>query len=263
MGIIHKYQLAIWTVIMTAERIWRIERPIKRLILLTLLIILLTMAFLYYFHPMQLINHFKHTYGPTHYSQHYEEYFIRDFFKDKRGGIFVDVGANDYKVNSTTYYLEKYLGWHGIAVDANNAFKAGYLAHRPKTKYITAFISDHSGLSRDFYIVKTNSRLSTGDKESVSRFPLSKVSTQTLSLNDLLGREGVHRIDFLSIDIELSESKALKGFDIERYKPWLVCIEAHEKVKPFILAYFKSHQYVEIKHYSKLDPLNLYFTPAS
>tara|TARA_B110000908_G_C9988208_1_gene328558 strand:+ start:82 stop:279 length:198 start_codon:yes stop_codon:yes gene_type:complete len=63
------------------------------------------------------------------------------------------------------------------------------------------------------------------------------------------------------MDIELSEPQALKGFNIKKYKPKLVCIEVHDAVKKQIYAYFKAHNYVEIKKYSQFDPLNAYFKP--
>ncbi len=58
---------------------------------------------------------------------------------DRHGGTFVDVGANDYKANSKTYYLEKVLGWSGIAVDPQREFAAGYAGHRPHTKFSSFF----------------------------------------------------------------------------------------------------------------------------
>src|SRR5688572_30099919 len=54
---------------------------------------------------------FAEKYGPSRNSQFGEEWLIRDFFQDKRGGIFVDVGANHHQSLSTTYYLEVALGW--------------------------------------------------------------------------------------------------------------------------------------------------------
>ena len=54
--------------------------------------------------------------GEKLYSQHDEELLIRHFFGDRRGGFFLDVGAGHYRRNSTTYYLEKHLGWSGVAV---------------------------------------------------------------------------------------------------------------------------------------------------
>ena len=82
-------------------------------------------------------------------------------------------------------------------------------------------------------------------------------------LNDLLQAEGVHQIDFMNIDIELWEPKALAGFDVARYRPELVCIEALPEVRQFILDYFVRHGYVILGKYLRADTENLYFTPLA
>jgi hypothetical protein len=56
-------------------------------------------------------------YGSARNSENEEEWIIRDFFQDRRDGVFVDVGAAHYKSASNTYYLEHELGWSGIAID--------------------------------------------------------------------------------------------------------------------------------------------------
>ncbi len=56
---------------------------------------------------------------------------------------------------------------------------------------------------------------------------------------------------------------ALAGFDIERYRPALVCIEAHEEVRRRVLDYFAGHGYRRVEAYDGLDPLNYYFTPQN
>jgi hypothetical protein len=63
------------------------------------------------------------------------------------------------------------------------------------------------------------------------------------------------------MDIELSEPKALAGFDAQRFKPQLVCIEAHPEVRQQILDYFAVNQYVVIGKYLRADDKNLYFKP--
>src|SRR4026208_1800269 len=68
-------------------------------------------------------------YGPDRYSQFAEEWIIRDFFQDRRGGVFVDVGANHYRDSSTTYSLEKNLGWSGLAIEPLAQFEADYKTH--------------------------------------------------------------------------------------------------------------------------------------
>ena len=63
------------------------------------------------------------------------------------------------------------------------------------------------------------------------------------------------------MDIELAEPKALAGFDLRRFSPRLVCIEAHREVRQFLLNYFHDRGYVVIGKYLAADPMNLYFTP--
>src|SRR5262245_51530433 len=52
------------------------------------------------------IEPLEHKYGPSRFSQGVEEWILRDFFQDRRDGVFVDVGANHYQTGSNTYYLE-------------------------------------------------------------------------------------------------------------------------------------------------------------
>jgi hypothetical protein len=77
----------------------------------------------------------------------------------------------------------------------------------------------------------------------------------------VLDQAGVKSIEFLSMDIELAEPKALAGFDIDRFRPALVCIEAHADVRQQILDYFAKHRYTVIGKYLRVDPNNLYFQP--
>jgi FkbM family methyltransferase len=202
-------------------------------------------------------------YGGKMFSQFHEELIVREFFQNRTHGFFVDVGSSHYKEHSTTFYLEKYLGWSGIAIDALEEYRAGYEMYRPRTRFFNYFVSDHSDDVSDLYVVENNKRLSTGYRDSVKNEDgeVSHRQVPTITLNDLLAKEGVATIDFLSMDIEMSEPAALRGFDIGLYRPRLVCIEVHEATREFITGYFAAHDYVELVNYSRIDPLNRYFTP--
>ncbi len=204
-------------------------------------------------------------YGPAKESEHGEEWIIRDFFKDRRDGFFVDVGANDYKVGSNTYYLDAVLGWSGIAIEPQRDFAAGYAAHRPRTRFRPFFVSDQSNKEAKMYVLGKNSLVTSGNKEFTATFgnDAKEVSAPTITLDDLLDSENVPAIDFMTIDIELWEPKALAGFDIERFKPAFVCIEAHPEVRQQILDYFALHHYSLVGKYLRADTQNLYFTPRS
>jgi len=202
-------------------------------------------------------------YGPSRYSQFAEEWIIRDFFQDRRGGFFLDVGANHYRDSSTTYYLEKHLGWSGIAVEPLRQFEADYQAHRPATRFLPFFVSDVSDEQAKLYVLDQHTVVSSSDRaftERTGRNP-KEMLVPTITLNDLLATRGVEKLDFLSMDIELSEPKALAGFDVRRYRPELVCIEAHPEVRQPILDYFARHGYTIVGKYLPADEHNLYFTP--
>lgn len=202
-------------------------------------------------------------YGPDHYSRNTEEWCIRDFFKDRRDGVFVDVGANHYRNENNTYFLETRLGWSGVAIDALEEFGSDYVAHRPRTKFAALFVSDTGGGTIPFFVPKDNKLLASASREFTVKEGSPGIARQvpTATLNAVLEQAGVRKVDFLSMDIELAEPKALRGFDIDRFKPELVCIEAHEEVRQQILDYFARHGYVVVGRYLRADTQNLYFTP--
>jgi FkbM family methyltransferase len=204
-------------------------------------------------------------YGPSRNSRYGEEWIVRDFFNDKRGGVFVDVGANHYRRDSNTYYLETQLGWSGVAIEPQAEFAGDYAAHRPRTKFVPLFVSDVSRSQIAFY-VGANNLVASFDRdvaESEGGGRAQAVSANTATLDDIFKKEDIRAIDFLSIDIELHEPQALKGFSIDRFRPGLVAIEAHPPVRQQILDYFTSHRYVVVGKYLRADNDNLWFAPLN
>lgn len=89
--------------------------------------------------------------GKNLYSKNNEELIIRDFFNERKNGFFVDLGCSWYEAGNNTYYLEKHLGWSGIAIDALNEYALDYIEHRPNTKFFNFIVTDHSGTVESFY----------------------------------------------------------------------------------------------------------------
>lgn len=203
-------------------------------------------------------------YGPERNSEHAEEWIIRDFFKGKRGGIFVDVGANRFKRFNNTYYLDIVLGWSGLAVEPQTKFAREYARFRPRTTFVPLFVSDTSNREAVLYVPKIDLAASESrafaDSYGGSATPMH---VRTTSLDDMLERSGITHIDFLTMDIELAEPKALAGFSIQRYKPALACVEAHPEVRQQVLDYFARNGYVVVGKYLRADDHNLWFTPLA
>jgi FkbM family methyltransferase len=199
------------------------------------------------------------------YSQFDEELVIRDFFQDRRNGFFLDIGAADPDVNNTTYYLEKHLGWRGIAVDAVVDYAVLWQMKRPRTPFYQFYVTDHSNTVETFYKAGVRT-LSSNQKDRMwGDAKLDQVETQvpTITLTKLLDDHQVVDLDLLSMDIEESEPAALAGFDIERFRPELVCVEAVERIRPQLLAYFDAHGYERIERYAEHDLVNWYFAPKA
>ena len=198
------------------------------------------------------------------YSHANEELIIRDFFGDRKGGTFLDVGCSTPIEFSTTYYLEKHLGWSGIGIDALHEYAPEYRRLRPKTKFYSYFVTDHSDTSQDFYRVLGADGLSSSNKDGpmIKDMPKAKRKVPTITLNELLEQNDVTSIDFMSMDIEGGAPKALAGFDIEKYQPKLICIEASGQ-KDFIETYFTAHGYERIEKYRPYDFVNWYYAPAA
>lgn len=209
------------------------------------------------------VDRLRRAYGPAHDSQFFEEWIIRDFFKDRRGGVFVDVGANHYRHGSTTYALETRLGWSGVALDPQPAFEADYVRHRPRTRYFPFFVSDESNQTARLYMSAGDTQTVSANRSNMPAALVRELDAPTMTLNDLLALLGISHVDFVSIDVELAEPRVLAGFDIATYGPGLVCIEAHAKVRQQILEYFASHGYVVVGRYLPVDAGNLYFMPLA
>lgn len=204
-------------------------------------------------------------YGPARASENFEEWILRDYFQDRRDGIFLDVGAHHYRNASNTFYLESQLGWSGIAIDALEEFAADYRTYRPRTRFVAAFVGDVDEETVQFFVSNNNKLVASATAQFTRdrAWRSSSRDLHTTTLNTILEQAGVGRIDYLSMDIELSEPKALAGFDIRRYRPLLACIEAHPETRQQILDYFAHHGYTVIGKYLRLDPKNLYFMPLT
>jgi FkbM family methyltransferase len=207
------------------------------------------------------IEPLEHKYGPSRFSQGVEEWILKDFFQDRRNGVFVDVGANHYQKGSNTYYLETVMGWLGVAIEPQVKFAAGYHEHRPRTTFVPLFMSNVSNQQTTLFVTDFDG-VASYDRAFTERWgEVTPTTTTTSTLDDVLDRLKINRIDFLSMDIELAEPQALEGFSIRRFKPSLVAIEAHAEVRQQILDYFARNEYALVGRYWRVDSQNFWFAP--
>ena len=195
------------------------------------------------------------------YSLFAEELIIRDFFQDLKGGVFVDVGCAWPIKASNTYYLEKHLGWTGIGIDALEDYAPAWKSDRPNSKFFAFIVTDQTAAQGTFYKsaglgLSSVNRDAASGKNFGGPMPTEQIEVPTITLDDLLDREGITKIDLLSMDIEGHEATALAGFDIERFQPDLLVIEGHSQA---VTEYLTRHGYQQILRYAAFDSVNRYF----
>lgn len=196
------------------------------------------------------------------WSQGLEELVIRDFFADREGGFYVDVGCHLPRRGSTTYDLEQRLNWTGIGIDVMARYREPWKRMRPDSKFIEAAVADTNGETVRLHVAGPYASL---DEETIDSLwkadEATVIEVETATLDTLLEQQDIQRIDFLSMDIEGAELAALKGFDIKRFKPKLCCIETAKR--DAVTEYFESNGYELIEKYLEVDKINLYFRPKA
>ena len=159
-----------------------------------------------------------------------EDKFIKNYFKKKLNGLYIDVGCYHPLDGNNTHLLHA-KGWNGINFDIN--FYSIELFNYLRKKDINI----HSGVSHmqkklTMYYRKEINMLNTLDKKIAEihfRNGFKKRNVQVNTLNFFISKyfKKLEKIDFLNIDVEGSELNVLKSLNFKRYKPQLICIEIH------------------------------------
>lgn len=70
------------------------------------------------------------------YSQACQDIFVRIILKNKKEGIFLEIGGNHPSINNNTYLLEKKNNWKGLIVEYEKSFEKMYIKNRKRSLYV-------------------------------------------------------------------------------------------------------------------------------
>ena len=177
------------------------------------------------------------------YSMFGEDVFVEKFFKKRPKGFYVDVGCYHPLDGNNTYLLHK-KGWYGINIDLNQISIDLFNNARKNDLNLRIAVSNKFQKIKFFYRKKINMLNTINKKFANSNFRKGfKTSyVQADTLNSVLSKSKYKnkKIDFLNLDIEGNELKALKTFNFNKYKPSLICVEIHnQKATKNIEDYYK------------------------
>ena len=171
------------------------------------------------------------------YSQLGQDKEVLQFYKNKKNGYFVEIGASDGIKLSNTFLLERKFEWKGICVEPlPEQFKL-LCRNRPKSFCCDSAVYNISDLEVNFDIANNFDLLSgisshiDCHKEHVNKNK-TQITVKTISFNDLLEKyNSPSFIEYLSLDTEGSEYEILNSLNFEKYKFGLIHVE-HNFVEP-------------------------------
>ncbi len=165
------------------------------------------------------------------FSQEGEDLILARMFEGREPGFFVDVGAHDPHRFSNTYLL--YLrGWRGINVDPLPGMAEAFSKARPRDTSLEVALGAEPGVLT--YHRFSDDALNTFDADRarwlIEHSDYTLVATTDVpirTLDDVLAEHlpPEQRISLLTIDVEGLEEKVFAGFDLERHRPEIICVE--------------------------------------
>ena len=199
-------------------------------------------------------------YANITYSQMGEDLHIQRILNSRYGkkitdkGFYLDVGAfHPFKYSNTFKFYE--LGWRGINIEPNPENFKLIEKYRPEDINLNMGVSEKKQVLKywkyDRGAFNTFSEAEATELNKRGDLTLEKVlEIETDSLQNILTKHLPDNtpIDFISIDVEGLDFQVVKSFDLETFKPNIICIEENMLIynhfsESDIYKYLNDHNY--------------------
>jgi len=172
-----------------------------------------------------------------YFSQYGQDKYVLEYFKNKKDGFFIDIGAYNGVTFSNTLRMEN-LGWKGICIEPNPYTFKKLCKTRKCAKYNVAL--DAADSDKEFIKITGHCAVLSGIKEDyhpkhVERIQkeleeiggsMETINVKTMTFDTLMADfKDVSVIDYISIDTEGNEFKILKTIDFSKYDIRVISVE--------------------------------------
>lgn len=164
----------------------------------------------------------------TSYAQALEDVVLSRALRHVDKGFWIDVGANHPLHHSVTKAFSE-RGWCGINIEPVSEWFTELSKDRQNDTNLNIAASSFDGFMELHEIVGTG--LSTTIKDFADRareFPRNIITVPCRTLSSICSEHAHDEIHFLKIDVEGAERSVLEGCDFDRFRPWIVVVEATE-----------------------------------
>lgn len=162
------------------------------------------------------------------YAQNFEDVMLSRALADVEQGFYIDVGANDPGIDSVTQaFYDR--GWNGINIEPVAQYHRLLCSERARDVNLQLAAGAEEGVLRFYEVADTG--LSTADPVLAAHYreqgrQVEQHAVPLTTLDAICAAHARLPIHFLKIDVEGGEAQVLQGFDLRRWKPWILVIEA-------------------------------------
>ena len=166
---------------------------------------------------------------PKFYSQYQQDQYVyNNLFKNKKNGVFVDIGAHDGITLSNTYFFEKTMGWTGICVEPIPEVYNRLIENRSCLCVQGCIFQNRESVP--FLKISGWAEMLSGiienyDPQHVQRIQWEidlnggqseVINVKCYNLTELLIGHNIKHVDYLSVDTEGGELGILQSIDFSR-----------------------------------------------
>ena len=164
------------------------------------------------------------------YSQNQEDVVLFRLVQVVPEGFYVDVGAAHPVIDNVTYALYK-AGWRGINIEPMKREADLLRELRPLDITFEVAAGDSSGRVTLYEAPIENRGATTADMELVEIYRstgqlFGSFEVEVARLDKILEDNQIQIVHVLKIDVEGFEKSVIQGSSIEKYRPWVLVIEA-------------------------------------
>ena len=203
-----------------------------------------------------------------YFSQAGQDKRIKDaFFRNRKDGFFLEIGAFDGVTGSNCLHFEKFMGWDGVAAEPSRT-QYKFLEKNRRCQTVNKAVG-FSGDTVEFVEVVEGPAMLSGvnsedfamtktflDNDDASRTITYDV--ETVSVMEMVGDRSL--VDFMSLDIEGAEMKVLESIDFDRVQMRVIAVENSDIGSPIFRTFFDGIGY---RYFDTIGHDEIYYHPDS